>query len=230
MLSGSLRHPWLHSISACSRGANSDLQFFFLFFSFLSVYKKLPSITIASYVALFGHCLSFHLEGADDDYIRPRIQHLVCGAELDIVLAACNRPSAVLQLVTNAAGVSTKMDTHIRVKLDGAISALMDASNVLEKLLRTPIPLSYTRHTSRACLLFCYYIPLTLYADMGLIGSATSGALITFLLLGIEDIGVTVEDPCRVLPLKQICDGVEQDVFQMLENSAQITASGREPL
>lgn len=139
-----------------------------------------------SYIAIFPRCLALHLDASTDESIRSRIAHLVHGRELDIVLSSHNRPSAVLQLVTAAAGVTADMDTHLRYKLDGAITALMDASNVLEKLLRTPIPLSYTRHTSRACLMLCYYIPLTLYADLGLVGSSLASAFITFLLLGLE--------------------------------------------
>lgn len=147
---------------------------------------ELRTHQLVRYVASYCHCLASHLEGAADNVVQSRIEHLLADRELEVVLRSRNRPSAVLQLVSNAGGESADMDHHIRTKLDGAISLMNDAANSLEKLLRTPIPLSYTRHTSRACLLWCFYIPLTLFGDMGAVGSAVASGLITFLLLGIE--------------------------------------------
>lgn len=127
-------------------------------------------------------------------------------------------------MCTHAGGSTTDMDEHIRVKLDGCFTGLFDSySTTLQKLLRTPIPLSYTRHTSRACLMWCAYIPLTLYAEMGFIGSAISSAFITFLFLGIDDIGVNVEDPCRLLPLDEICAMIQGDVLSLRDNANAIS-------
>jgi predicted membrane chloride channel (bestrophin family) len=39
------------------------------------------------------------------------------------------------------------------LNLDNAFTALLDALGTLEKIMRTPIPLSYSRHTSRVFLL-----------------------------------------------------------------------------
>lgn len=59
----------------------------------------------------------------------------------------------------------------------------------------------------------------------GPIGCGIASACITFLLLGVEDIGVAVEDPIRLLPLREICGSIEKDVFQM-EDMASTLALG----
>ncbi len=185
---------------------------------------------LARYVAAFPHVVRSHLEAADDAKLRERCRSLLTNEEIDLVLAATNRPAAVLQLCTHAGGNGVHMDEHARVKLDGCFTGLLDSYNtVLEKLFRTPIPLSYTRHTSRACLLWCAYVPLPFYNDLGFINAAVSSAFITFLVLGIDDVGVQCEDPCRLLPLDEICAQVERDVLGLRANTAAIDSLVKRP-
>jgi ion channel-forming bestrophin family protein len=119
--------------------------------------KEARAHQLVRYVATYCHVLRSHLEGAEVGTVRERVEHLVAGEELSLVLDALNRPNTVLQLISHATGASLddSMDHHMRYKLDAGLTGLGDAANTLEKLLRTPIPLSYTRHTSRACLLWC---------------------------------------------------------------------------
>jgi ion channel-forming bestrophin family protein len=182
---------------------------------------------LVRYVATFGHVLRSHLQGMDDDVYVMRVRHLVDEDELKLILQSSNRPNAVLQMITHVAGVACDgdMDHHIRYKMDGSVTGMMDAMLTLEKLLRTPIPLSYTRHTSRACLLWCGYVPFSLYEQMGPLGSGIASACITFLLLGVEEIGVAIEDPGAVLPLLEICGSIENDVFQMEETASLLSHS-----
>lgn len=154
--------------------------------------KESRSSQLVRYVAAFPYVLRSHLESADDSTLEIRIGHLISGNELTHLMSSSNRPNAMLQLVTSVAGESCPMEHHARVKLDGGITALLDAFGSLEKILRTPIPLGYTRHTSRVCLLWCFAMPWVLYGDMGAVASTVASGLITFVLLGIEDIGVQV--------------------------------------
>jgi predicted membrane chloride channel (bestrophin family) len=79
------------------------------------------------------------------------------------------------------------------------------------------------------------YVPLSLYSAMGPVGSGIASAFITFLLLGVEDIGVSVEDPNRLLPLEEICDGIEKHVLEMegtaarLANAVAVVADSHPP-
>jgi ion channel-forming bestrophin family protein len=92
----------------------------------------------------------------------------------------------------------------MNTSLDGMVEALMGC----ERILTTPIPLAYAIYLKRVLLIYCFVLPLQLVHDLhwwtGLIV-----ALISFILLGIEEIGNQIEDPFgndpNDLPLDQIC-------------------------
>jgi len=78
-------------------------------------------------------------------------------------------------------------------------------------LLRTPIPLSYTRHTCRFLLVWLFVLPFTMVQTLGW-GVVPATGLISMLLLGIEEIGVQIEEPFGILSLESICTRAEADV------------------
>merc|ERR1712232_428339 len=84
-----------------------------------------------------------------------------------------------------------------------------------EKILRTPIYTPYTKFTSRFLWLWCNALPLALYPLTGPLGTVPVSLLISFFMLGIEDIGSRVEQPFDVMPLWQYCSTVEQSCVQL---------------
>ena len=60
-----------------------------------------------------------------------------------------------------------------------------------ERLITTPIPLSYTRHTSRVMVVWLSALPLGLWSTCGL-ATVPLCLTIAYLLLGIDEIGVQV--------------------------------------
>lgn len=46
--------------------------------------------------------------------------------------------------------------------------------------------------------------------------------VITFLLLGIDEIGVQIEEPFGLLPLDDLCNEIEGDLFSMLQEGIEI--------
>jgi predicted membrane chloride channel (bestrophin family) len=61
-----------------------------------------------------------------------------------------------------------------------------------ERILRTPLPTAYTRHTSRFLLVYVTLAPALLWPVTGW-GTPLLAAFIAFLLLGTENIGVQIE-------------------------------------
>mmetsp|Transcript_12285 Transcript_12285/g.18845 ORF Transcript_12285/g.18845 Transcript_12285/m.18845 type:complete len:447 (+) Transcript_12285:107-1447(+) len=74
------------------------------------------------------------------------------------------------------------------------INYLVDALSTCQKIARTPVPLSYSRHTSRLLTLWTGTLP---FALIGQLGYLTLPVLVTacFFLLGIEEIGHLIEQP-----------------------------------
>ena len=91
---------------------------------------------------------------------------------------------------------------------------LAGALGATERVLRTPIPTTYTRHTSRFLSLWCLATPFFLYPECGF-GTVPASIFVSFVLLGIEDIGVQIEEPFDVLPLWQYCDAIGASCDQL---------------
>lgn len=98
--------------------------------------------------------------------------------------------------------------------MDMNISALEDCIGTCERLLRTPIPLSYTRHTSRFMIIWLSLLPFSLWESCRW-GIVPLSMLVSFLLLGIEEIGVQIEEPFGILPLEDICATIHSDVDEL---------------
>lgn len=92
----------------------------------------------------------------------------------------------LVQLVHNA-----RLSDVNEGRLLAPLSTLMQLCGSCEKLLRFPIPLSWTRHTSRFLLLWLFLLPLCLYDDLKL-ATPLADIIIAYLLLGIDEIGVQV--------------------------------------
>jgi len=60
-------------------------------------------------------------------------------------------------------------------------------------------------------------MPFVLYKEMGDVGCFFATVVITFVLLGIEDIGVNIEDPFRIMPLTQLANTIEGNVIEIEE-------------
>ena len=87
-------------------------------------------------------------------------------AELAALTASSHRPNFCLQMLgkLNTNNVS---DPYTSLSLDEALTRMEDLVGGIERLYRTPIPLSYTRHTSRLLLVWLLYLPVALYLEYG---------------------------------------------------------------
>ncbi|KXZ55241.1 hypothetical protein GPECTOR_3g381 [Gonium pectorale] len=164
---------------------------------------------LVRWVAAFPLCLMVELrhdqgDPAMEGALRAELARVLRPYELQQVLAAGPYHHqfclSVLTALVEAAQLGESRETAMLEDLHG----FNDAACECEKILRFPIPLTYTRHTSRFMLIYLSALPLALYdsCDWAVIPVT---AVIAFLLLGIEDIGVQIEEPFSILPLPDIC-------------------------
>ena len=127
-----------------------------------------------------------------------------------------NTPLDVLPMMreTISACVDHVDSIYVR-ELDEQCQRLCAALGASERLLRTPLPTAFTRHSSRLLFIWSLTLPFALYPAMGPWGTLPASLLTSFAVLGIEDIGVQLEEPFDILPLRQYADGVFKDVDQM---------------
>jgi predicted membrane chloride channel (bestrophin family) len=114
-----------------------------------------------------------------------------------------------------------------KMKMDAEVTLLTDYVGKCERIFKAPIPVFYTRHTSRFLSFWLLALPLALYSRFepgAKILMVPSVCAITFFLLGIEELAVQIEEPFSLLPLYSMAEGIEASVFE-----AYNTASKRPP-
>ena len=119
--------------------------------------------------------------------------------------------SQVLSELTQASDISTNQEWQLHSNL----TELHDLLGACERILRTPIPIAYTRHTSRFLIIWLTVLPFALYPKFGMATLAVA-PVIALLLAGINEIGIDVEEPFSLLPLESIADRAAMDCNELI--------------
>jgi len=85
-------------------------------------------------------------------------------------------------------------------------------------VLRTPLPTGFSRHSSRLLFIWSTLLPFALYPSLGPWGTLPASLFSSYAVLGIEDIGIQLEEPFDILPLRQYSDGMFDVIDQMERN------------
>ena len=104
------------------------------------------------------------------------------------------------------------------VALDESLDVLNCNLAQCEDLLRTPIPLGYTRSAIRFLWIWLSLLPFALFrtfVDYGALALPCAMLLVGFIFLSIEDIATQIEEPFEILPLDMHQKWLSRDVAQM---------------
>jgi predicted membrane chloride channel (bestrophin family) len=172
--------------------------------------------------SLTRHLLS-ELEDGDDYESDVRVNLRSDLAE-DLV-AARHKPTRALYELSCAINEFPLSDWR-RVAMDTAATALCDAMGSSERIFTSPVPRFYTRHTARFLEVWLILMPLTLYNSFDYTWNhwavIPAAVVIAFFLLGIEELGIQLEEPFSVLPQHKITNGIglsaEEHVEWMLKD------------
>jgi ion channel-forming bestrophin family protein len=107
------------------------------------------------------------------------------------------------------------LDSNQRYSLNCLINQLVEALTTCERIQTTPMPIAYSVYLKRLTLLYCLLIPFSLVHELHLwIGLVT--ALVSFVLISMEEIGNEIEDPFGLdandLPLDDICTNITSTI------------------
>jgi putative membrane protein len=134
------------------------------------------------------------------------------------VLAAVSPPVAVALRMSRAikAARDRGLITDIQqMELDRNVGQLVDCIGGCERIHKTPLPFAYVVHLRRALVLYCVTLPFALVEPMRF-WSILAVVLISFVLFGIEELGVEIEDPFGTdpndLPLERICESIDKNL------------------
>lgn len=167
------------------------------------------------YTTAFPIALKCHLTtgtGFDKD-----LKGVLRPSELEDLVASNHKPLHITQILTEVIRQSRVSEFKLS-QMDQNLTAFADVMGACERILRCPIPLSYTRHTSRAILLYCSLLPMVLFQDLGLAMIPTA-FIISYAMLGIEQIGVDIEEPFHLMPLGALASLSARNVKAVRDSS-----------
>lgn len=134
-----------------------------------------------------------------------------CSQSGNVPLAASIRISRAITAAFNAGEITQQQ----QLLMDAQVASLIDAAGACDRIHRTPLPFAYVVHLRRALVIYCITLPPALLDGFGWATISVS-VLVAFVLLGIEEIGVEIEDPFGIddndLPLENFCETVVKDL------------------
>ncbi len=108
---------------------------------------------------------------------------------------------------------------HELVGMTEILDGMVGAVGGCERILKTPIPLAYAIHLKQLLLIYCFFLPFQTVKDLGWF-SVPVVMIVSFTLLGIEEIGVEIENPfgsdSNDLPLDGICETVRSNLEDLM--------------
>lgn len=92
-------------------------------------------------------------------------------------------------------------DPKALIEADKSIVILGDCTSICEKIFNSPVPLVYTRHTTRFLSLWALLLPASMYTsfkDLGIIYAIIpASSILAFFLFGVDELSVQLEEPDR---------------------------------
>ncbi len=107
------------------------------------------------------------------------------------------------------------LNTHQLIAMNELLNFMVDALGACERIQKTPMPVAYNIHLKQLLLIYCLSLPFQMVAGLEWLTGPVVG-LISFTLLGIEEIGIEIEDPFgrdpNDLPLDAICTNMQRNI------------------
>ncbi|GAQ84873.1 hypothetical protein KFL_002100030 [Klebsormidium nitens] len=168
---------------------------------------------VLRYLMAFPYAFKNHL--LREDHIVDDMRNVGLNSdEIEILTSTEHRPNYCLQVMSQVISKNTDLTDFQRVNLDHNLTHFHDQVGGCERIFKTPLPLSYTRLTSRFLVLWHFFLPLALWdACHWMVVPATF--LSAAALFCIEEVGVLIEEPFSILPLHAICNTAEKNVREL---------------
>lgn len=168
----------------------------------------------ARFLCLFAWLLRGRLRDTQDD----EFLNAMLPSKLDhqYVTSHRKKPAAVLARIRQIAADLSSRDiiplaSHIQ--LEKNLNELNYILGMCERLKGSPIPPVYTSHLCRLVCMYLFFFPLALHTpDMKRFTYLIITSIVGWIVLGLDEISHLLENPFRLMPLKEISRNIMMDV------------------
>lgn len=175
---------------------------------------------LAIWTVMFPYALTRGLRGGQGS-LGPAAS-LLPPEEVERVLAARNAGVAValrMSAVLAEAKRQGFISDIVQMEIDRNVQQLVDYQGGCERIVRTPLPFAYMVHLRRTLILFLLGLPFALVEPFDW-AAVPVVVLIAYTFLGIEEIGVEIEDPfgteANDLPLEEISESIGRTLDEIV--------------
>ena len=172
---------------------------------------------VCRYLSAF--CWSLRDELRDGDEREDILKLLLPPQDEAWVARQRSRPAAIhgrlRRLLFEEKQVGRLEDT-MHFLLEGDLKDLASVGADCERIFTSPIPPAMSRRGTRSVIVFFLAMPFVFAISSPVFLSAVWTFIIAFLFLGIEELGVQVEQPFQVIPLWQLCNQVQEDIEELV--------------
>jgi ion channel-forming bestrophin family protein len=138
-----------------------------------------------------------------------------------------HRPTRALAEISTIL-VEMELNPLHQVQIEHMVSELCTALGACERILTSPIPTFYTRHTSRFLAVWLFTLPLALYESItGWNHFAMVPVMMVLggFMLGIEELSCQLEEPFSILPMAKMCQhSIRDPIMEQVDRSIQMMA------
>ncbi|PPD90275.1 hypothetical protein GOBAR_DD12778 [Gossypium barbadense] len=150
------------------------------------------------------------------------LQNLLEVDDLALILNSKHRPRCIIEFISQSLQL-LNLEESKRTMLESKISCFHEGIGVCEQLMGIPIPLSYTRLTSRFLVLWHLTLPIILWDDCHwIVVPATFISAAS--LFCIEEVGVLIEEPFPMLALDELCIVNQNNIKEAIATEKDIQA------
>ena len=147
----------------------------------------------------------------DEEPFKQEMLEKLPKQQAEAIFAAAHRPNRALQDLSVAIE-NLPMNFIRKNEIHRAATIFEDNLGSSERLLTSPIPLFYSRHTARFLSFWLLLLPFALWEPLGNswnhIDMIPITSVLSLFLFGIEELATQLEEPFTILPMQAFCDKI----------------------
>ena len=117
-----------------------------------------------------------------------------------------------------------KIDSSQKIEMNNLLNNMIEGLSSCERIASTPLPIAYRIYLKRLILIYCIGLPFNLIDKMQW-WAIPVVAIVSFILLGIEEVGKELENPflygANDLPVDHLCNNITGDIETVVNFSAE---------
>ncbi|KAL7529208.1 hypothetical protein ACHAXR_007125 [Thalassiosira sp. AJA248-18] len=180
------------------------------------------AILATRYLSVFAWSIKALVRNESIESQREVYETMLTKDEADWILSQNIKPTLAIILALRhiVADIAVDKDATFFVthsSLESCINDLDACSGGCERILGSPIPPTYSRHLSRIMVMYLAILPFALVASgTPSLGVVVASAIASYVLIGVDEIGMEVENPFPMMPLQQLSSAFQNAVGEQM--------------